>query len=461
MEYALTFPQVLFDELVSHLFASPESEQAAYLLCRWATGWEELRLLAREVVPVQADEIEGSSRRHMCITSRSFLRALKRAAETKQAFVFVHSHPADVPAHSAQDDREEVRLFRTAHIRADAAPLHGSLVFSAADRPVGRVWLPDGSVQPMSTVRVLGNRICLFKQGRAVEPNLALFDRQVRAFGREIQSLLGVLRVGVVGAGGTGSAVCEQLARLGVGEILVADGQTLDGSNVTRVYGSTVTDQGRHKVDIQAGHLRHIGLGTKVQAFARDVTYRSVLQEFRFCDVIFGCTDDEWGRALLNRLAIYYHVPILDMGVKIDSCDGAIRAVNGRVTTLMAGTPCLLCRGRISADRVRAESIAAVNPDEAEHLRREGYAPELQDPAPAVVPFTTAVAASAVLELLHRLSEFMGSERNSSEVLHLFDQTRVRTNGGRLDLDCYCQSRQFWGRGDVEPFLDSTWRPEC
>jgi molybdopterin/thiamine biosynthesis adenylyltransferase len=409
---------------------------------------------------VKADEIEEASQRHMRIPSRSFLRAIKRAAETKQAFVFVHSHPADVPGHSAQDDREEVKLCRTVHIRAEAAPVHGSLVFCAPDRPVGRVWLPDGSIQPMGTVRVVGNRLRLFRQGRAVEPNLALFDRQVRAFGREIQSLLGVLRVGVVGAGGTGSAVCEQLARLGVGEILVADGQNLEASNVTRVYGSAVADQGRHKADIQADHLRRIGLGTEVRVFGRDVTYRSVLQEFRFCDVIFGCTDDEWGRALLNRLALYYHVPVFDMGVKIDSHDGRIRSVNGRVTTLMAGTPCLLCRGRISADRVRAESIAAVNPREVEHLRREGYAPELQDPAPAVVPFTTAMAASAVLELLHRLSGFMGSERKSSEVLHLFDQTRTRTNGGRIDPDCFCQSLQFWGRGDVEPFLDSTWRPE-
>src|SRR3989442_2474424 len=43
------------------------------------------------------------------------------------------------------------------------------------------------------------------------------FERQVLAFGAESQALLQQLHVGVVGVGGTGSAVVEQLARLGVG----------------------------------------------------------------------------------------------------------------------------------------------------------------------------------------------------------------------------------------------------
>ena len=78
-----------------------------------------------------------------------------------------------------------------------------------------------------------------------------------------------------------------------------------------------------------------------------------MLEEFRTCDAIFGCTDDEWGRSLLTRLAIYYAIPVFDMGVKIDSEDGIIRSINGRVTTLLPGTACLYCRGRITAERSR------------------------------------------------------------------------------------------------------------
>lgn len=92
---------------------------------------------------------------------------------------------------------------------------------------------------------------------------------------------------------------------------------------------------------------------------------------------------------------------------------------------------------------------------------KEGYIPRLGDRAPAVMSFTTAVAASAVTELLHRLTGFMGAERESTEVIHLIDQTRLRTNAVPPREDCFCADKStYWGRSDVKPFLDTTWRPE-
>ena len=91
---------------------------------------------------------------------------------------------------------------------------------------------------------------------------------------------------------------------------------------------------------------------------------------------------------------------------------------------------------------------------------REGYIPELEEPAPAVVPFTTTVAASAIEEFLHRLTGFMGADRNSSEVLHLFDSTMVRRNSKPSREECFCGDRSFWCHGDARPLLDLTWRNE-
>ena len=36
------------------------------------------------------------------------------------------------------------------------------------------------------------------------------------------------------------------------------------------------------------------------------------------CDVIFGCTDDHDGRLMLNRLAYFYLIRVIDMGLAID-----------------------------------------------------------------------------------------------------------------------------------------------
>jgi len=75
------------------------------------------------------------------------------------------------------------------------------------------------------------------------EVRLNFFSRQVLAFGEELQKLFQQLTIGIVGMGGTGFSVAEQLIRLGVGRIITADKETLDDSNVTRVYGPVLMMQ--------------------------------------------------------------------------------------------------------------------------------------------------------------------------------------------------------------------------
>lgn len=459
--YTLTFLEREFDRLREALKAAPDVENGAYLICRMSRSDSEVRLLVREVVPVEGAHILEASASHMKIASVSFRSAMKRADRQKSAFVFVHTHPNGPPDHSSQDDREEAPLFRTAYARIhNDSAVHASLVLCNNEISSARVWLPNGIVEPIERVRIIGNRLRFWFSDKNNSPIPEFFDRQVRAFGQELQPLLRRLRVGVVGAGGTGSAVIEQLTRLGVGFLLLSDGQSFDASNINRLYGSRAIDDGLPKLKIMERLIADIGLGTQVRILPRPITYRSVLEEFRTCDAIFGCTDDEWGRSLLTRVAIYYGIPVFDLGVRIDSKDGIIRSINGRVTTLLPGAACLYCRNRITSERVGIESLRATDPERAAEQVREGYIPELEEPAPAVVPFTTTVSACAIGEFLHRLTGFMGPDRNSSEVLHLFDTTMVRRNSKPSNAQCFCGDPSFWGRGDTRPLLDVTWRNE-
>ena len=264
----------------------------------------------------------------------------------------------------------------------------------------------------------------------------------------------------MIGAGGTGSIVTEQLIRLGVGSILISDDDPFDSSNVNRIYGSRTVDKDLPKIKILQRLAADIGLGTNVQLIPKPITYKSAAKKFRGCDVMFGCTDDEWGRSILNKLAISYYIPVFDMGIKIDSENGVIKSIQGRVTTLIPSAACLFCRGRINPDNIRYETMKVLDPDRLRELRKEGYAPELHDPAPAVIPFTSEVGSSAISELLHRLTGFKGKERKSTELIHLFDDTRIRTNSRKPSNDCFCGDKNSWGQGDTNLFLDQTWRPE-
>ena len=351
-------------------------------------------------------------------------------------------------------------MFSTAYNRIRTAGVHASLVFMNGAPSSGRVWLEDGSHVSLERIRIIGIRFrfIFLRQQQVYIPDF--FDRQVRAFGPDVQRLLQELRVGIVGVGGTGSCVAEQLVRLGVGLVLIADGENFEATNVNRVYGSRVVDADIPKVKLAERMVADVGLGTKIDVIPKPITFESVLSESRTCDVIFGCTDDESGRSLLTRFAVYYGIPVFDMGVKIHSESETIRSIQGRVTTLMPGTAWLNCRGRLLSERINAEGRRAVNPEAAAELEEEGCIPELENLAPAVVPFTTAVAASAVGEFLHRLTGFLGDDRRSSEVLYLIDHTRIRTNHVFPRDGCFCGDATFWGRAAVKPFLDTTWRPE-
>jgi molybdopterin/thiamine biosynthesis adenylyltransferase/proteasome lid subunit RPN8/RPN11 len=452
----LSFSLTLRDEeaalLDSLLFAQTDLETAAYLMCGVSVGADEVRLLVREVVTVLPAHYLYRGAEGLSIDAESYVPVLKRARLRNEALVFVHTHPGGMLRFSSQDDSEEARFFATVRQRLPGKPC-ASLVLTEPGSFVGRVWLSNERSAAIQRIRVVGRRFRLWSNGQKTTETPSFYDRQVRAFGPEPQVVLQKLVVGVVGAGGTGSAVFEQLLRLGVGKLLVVDRDCFDRTNVNRVWGSRLSDESSPKIEIVQRTAKDVGLPAIVQGVRGSVLEPDVTRLLRSCDFIFCCTDTQLSRLVLGRLATRYLIPVLDLGVLIDSCDGQIRSVTGRVTRLFAGAACLLCRQRISPGALRAEGLPA---QERQALAAEGYVPELDVPNPAVVPFTSAIASLAVADLLHTVTGFMG-DRRSTETIVRFDRPDVRSNSLPPEANCDCADRNTWGRGDEEPFLGIVW----
>lgn len=460
MRYTITFREDDYNHLMEYLFIDREIERGAYALCRISESEYETRLLVREIIQVLPEDIVHSSQIDILINNNSFVKVFKKADDSKQVFVFIHSHPNGFLNHSKKDDIEEAKLFRTAYNRIKTKGVHGSIVFSHPDKPVGRVWLENGKYEPISLTRVIGKKFRFYTDLNSANPLPVFFDRQIRAFGEEVQKLFSVLRIGIVGAGGTGSAVIEQLTRLGVKSLLIIDGETFEKTNVNRVYGSKVTDEGKDKVVIAKENSKGIGLDTTIEVYNKPITYISAARMLKDCDIIFGCTDDNWGRSILTRLAVYYGIPVFDMGVRINSKDGNIKSIQGRVTTLIGNYACLFCRDRIRSEEIQSESLAATNPEKLKELKNEGYAVELPTTTPSVIPFTTSIASAAISEFLHRITGYMGEDRITNEIILNFDDSLIRRNSKSSNEECFCGDNVYVLRGDANPFLDLTWLQE-
>ena len=418
-----------------------------------------LTLLARSIrwVPDQhyiRRDLEGLS-----ISSSGYVPALKAAAHDESIPIFFHTHPRGFPQPSDSDDRVDEQLESLFPVRSRQKHYVSLIIAGTPEEPsfTGRVYVNSkAEAVPIDRLRVVGRRWRVLLGANAdtpVENDFSTFDRQVRAFGVDGQRLLGRLRIGVVGAGGTGSAVCEQLIRLGVGSLTVIDDDVLTESNLTRVHESRINDVGRPKVNVVSDEANRLPTRTSVTAITGNVARESVARELRDCDVLFGCTDDHAGRAVLSRLAYWYLSPLIDVGFVIQSTQGRVGGLFGRVTTVMPGEACLICRGRIDPSGVRNQLM---NPEERQRLAAEGYAPELGAVDPSVITYTTMVATFGVNELLDRLFGYGGDDVLSELLIRVHDR-RLNQNRVAGQPGHYCTDRLNWGRGDEAPLLSQMW----
>ena len=453
MSNTLALPTHLWAEMTNDLRRSEES--AGVLLAAPVLDGDRVVLLAQKYRPVADRHYLTREPLRLALDSAAWMPALGEAAEAGLQAIFVHTHPGGDPSPSELDERVDEQLGEVFQRRLATRQYASLILGGTVEQPsfTGRLSTGDlADARPLHYVRVVGQRLQLLNATGTAHSEGATdvaFDRQVLAFGAAGQATLRALRVGVVGAGGTGSSVIEQLLRLGVGELVVLDDDRVTSTNVTRVYGSTMRDIGELKVDVAARNAERIGLGTQVIPVAAKVSDAAGIHALRSCDAVFGCTDDNLGRTVLSRLPYWFLMPVIDMGVLIRAPEGAVTHLNGRVTVMSPGEACLLCRQRIDLRRARDESET---PERRRQLAEEGYASGLDDPDPSVITYTTAVAAQAVGMLLQRLFGF-GPAPLPSELLLRLDLHEVRSLGANDNSNHLCRDPAQWARGDQEPPL--------
>ena len=454
---------VLSEHISEKLLEAVEAdiETAGVLLARHVkTPSGNDRLLAREMHWVPDEAYISRDATELVIESRGYVPALSVAESDQAVPIWVHTHPGKgaSPYPSRRDqavDKELADLFR---LRSGSL-LYGALIVARTEGHLcfsGHIDTPDRR-DDIDRMWLIGDKFLLKQSWNNSAPPLPdLFDRNIRAFGDEVQRVLGDLRVAVVGCGGTGSAVIEQLVRLGVRHLHLLDPDILTESNLTRVYGSFPEDIGKPKVKVMAAHVGRIAPDAKVLATQSKITIEATARLLTDADVVFGCTDDNAGRLVLSRVASYMLTPVIDCGVVLSSDDeGHITGIDGRVTVLVPGTGCLVCRNRIDLQRAAAEMMS---PSERQRRADEGYAPALEGVEPAVLTFTTQTAAAAVSELLERLIRY-GPEPVPSEILLRAHEREISTNVQAPRERHYCHSDSGkLGLGITEPFLEQTWQ---
>jgi hypothetical protein len=443
----LIFPGRTLEELAEK-FRKTELESFAFVLARpAAVSSRNTRLLVQSIHIPGDDEYEVRSRTEVRPSAGFRLPIEKRARQERLSLIYCHSHPAQrgTPTLSTTDTRSEKPLAAYAAERVPGAP-HVALLIGA-DGIAGREL---GTSRPIEVWQVGRDVRRLFPVIRGVITSV--HDRQVRAFGKAGQFAIQSLRIVVVGCGGTGSLICQELAHLGAINFLLIDPDRLSKTNLNRVVGATADDVGRPKVDIARRMIKRIAPHATVETIQGDVLKRSVGKLVADCDLVFCCTDSDGSRHFLNQLAYQYFIPVIDMGVSITpDSSGKIISIDGRVHMLAPELACLICNdGTLNGRHVMWD----LQP--TRQRRSDPYFLEVSGiKQPAVISLNGTVASQAVTIFLSAVAGVPVTARWIRFRFMRGDSRLMDTQSRPRCANCSAE-HGFFGKGDSHPLPGRT-----
>lgn len=137
------------------------------------------------------------------------------------------------------------------------------------------------------------------------------YERNLPALTEEACQILRKKRVLVVGCGGLGGHIIDQLARIGVGFLRVVDGDVFEASNLNRQLLSSVPLLGISKAKAAADHIARVNPDVAVEtaeAFLSESNAESLLEN---CDIVMDALDNIPSRRILAAACEKANIPYI------------------------------------------------------------------------------------------------------------------------------------------------------
>lgn len=191
------------------------------------------------------------------------------------------------------------------------------------------------------------------------------FSRQ-SFLGSDAVQILADARVAIVGLGGGGSHIAQQLAHLGVGHLRLIDPQEIDASNLNRLVGATKEDVAAKTPKVKIAERLIRGIRPWVQVEVAQSEWQLVDELLKDAHVVFGCVDGYRQRMFLESAARRFCLPYIDIGMDVTQIDDEQHAVAGQMIMTIPGGPCMRCLGFLTQQRLEREENeygdAGINP---------------------------------------------------------------------------------------------------
>lgn len=174
--------------------------------------------------------------------------------------------------------------------------------------------------------------------------------------GASSQNIIGACTVGIIGLGGGGSHIIQQLAHIGFQKYVLYDPDVPEESNMNRLIGATVKDVREKTPKVQIAQRLILGLQPEavIQPFQK--CWQENPTPLKACDIIFGCIDGYKGRMELEAFSRRFLIPYIDIGIDVHQVDNEPPSLSGQVIVSLPGNPCMKCLGFITESKLQKEA---------------------------------------------------------------------------------------------------------
>lgn len=171
-------------------------------------------------------------------------------------------------------------------------------------------------------------------------------DQQLLRYSRQImlsdidiegQEKLLSARVLIVGLGGLGSPVAMYLAAAGVGQLILADFDKVDLSNLQRQIAHTTESIGQTKVESAARTLTALNPEVQISCITQALDADTLAAQVLMADVVVDCCDNFATRFAVNAACVEHKIPLVS-GAAI-RLEGQLAVFDNRA----ASAPCYRC----------------------------------------------------------------------------------------------------------------------
>ena len=401
----------VYKEISDHILSdSLAAESAGFLFVVPRTPEDDTQVFEQiEWYPVQPSGFVDRSWYHLELTDEVRAYVIKRAHDLGASIVEFHSHPGSRSAEFSNSDQRGFRDF-VPHVwwRLRGRPYFAIVV--SQNNFDGLAWMLDARTPQRLDGIVVGEEVLNPTQLSSLGIDSERYDRNVRFFGQPGQNRLAAASVAVVGVGGLGTHVVQQLALLGVGRLVLIDPEEVEETNRNRYIGLRNNDPvpGLPKVKLGRRLAKEINPEVQVVSISSCLRSEAAFEVIIRSDYVFGCLDSDGPRLVLNELCLAYTKPYFDLAS--DILDDGVR-YGGRLCVVDGGSGCLVCHDEIDIAVAQVDLMS--DEQRRDHASIYGIPSDaLGAVGPSVVSINGVMASLGVTEFMLMATGVPRSPRN-------------------------------------------------